>query len=437
MSRRLSGINPLAYVGVDPYTPPNLVVEHRSPTVHDNQGYNLGTFWLNTPNPIEIWLLVSLANGIATWVMLFPGGPGGAQQFPTDAGVAIEAGGILNIFGDTRVTTSGAGNTVTIHLSGSVASQFNADVGVAIPAAGILNIFGSGPINTTGAGNTITIHLSGSVTTQYVTDAGIAIPLLGILDVFGGSNINTAGAANVITINLDNNVVIPGTLTILSLGAGVVQTTAGGLFFSNKGTDGQVLISATAGVPIWNNITSLGGTITITNGPNTINLENAGCSGPGGNKAAFFALLSANTGLFPADGTPHTIIFDTVLFDTFGNYNNATGIFTATTTGAYRFSAQVLCNYPAAASSFNFGSIILATTAHNYAGTSFNGTVNGRAITGGFPIYTTISIVVPMTAGDTASIFCTLDDPTFPLTTGRFDGFPSPLIITYFCGNQV
>lgn len=40
------------------------------------------------------------------------------------------------------------------------------------------------------------------------------------------------------------------------------------------GLNGQVLIGNTAtGIPIWNNITSTGGSIVITNGPNTINLE--------------------------------------------------------------------------------------------------------------------------------------------------------------------
>ena len=47
------------------------------------------------------------------------------------------------------------------------------------------------------------------------------------------------------------------------------------------GTDGQLLISGTGATSAWANLTSAGGTVTITNGPNTINLEAAGGGGGG------------------------------------------------------------------------------------------------------------------------------------------------------------
>ena len=47
MSLRLSGLNPLAYMGVEPLTPPALVVQQTmTPTVNDFQNFNVGTFWL-------------------------------------------------------------------------------------------------------------------------------------------------------------------------------------------------------------------------------------------------------------------------------------------------------------------------------------------------------------------------------------------------------
>lgn len=48
------------------------------------------------------------------------GGVGGATDFPTDAGTAIEAAAILNIVGGTNMNTSGSGNTVSIHLNDSI-----------------------------------------------------------------------------------------------------------------------------------------------------------------------------------------------------------------------------------------------------------------------------------------------------------------------------
>lgn len=67
----------------------------------------------------------------------------------------------------------------------------------------------------------------------------------GNLNLTGGTLITTVGtpAANDITINLDN------------------------------GTDGQVIIASTAGSPAYANITSSGGSLTVSNGSNTIDLS--------------------------------------------------------------------------------------------------------------------------------------------------------------------
>ena len=56
----------------------------------------------------------------------------------------------------------------------------------------------------------------------------------------------------------------------------MVQTSVAGTFGSSKGNDGQILVSSTAGVPQWANITSTGGSCTVTNGANTINIEATG-----------------------------------------------------------------------------------------------------------------------------------------------------------------
>lgn len=46
------------------------------------------------------------------------GGGGGTTSFQTDAGVATPAAGVIQILGGTDVTTSGAGDTVTINATG-------------------------------------------------------------------------------------------------------------------------------------------------------------------------------------------------------------------------------------------------------------------------------------------------------------------------------
>lgn len=328
-AKRLTGINPLSYMGVEPYTPVPLFVRAVAPTANDYQNFNIGTIWLVTGNsvPEEVWMLVALVAGVATWVQLFPGGGGGgASQFPCNVGTANEAGGILNILGD--------GTFIT----------------------------------TTGVGNTVTITLNNDFTTTYDTDAGVATPAGGILNVHGGSNINTSGAGNTVTINLDDNVDIPGTLTVDSVSLlvgnvimgggvkvslfneGVVQSDTFGNLFSNKGTDGQILIGSGAGAPAWANITSMDATVTITNGSNTIDLSAPG-GGGGGTNCAFLAIQTTNVGGAASPYTLGTSAVLTIAYDVGSNFYPGNGIgsparFTAPKTGKYFLQLVAACNDP-------------------------------------------------------------------------------------------
>lgn len=65
---------------------------------------------------------------------------------------------------------------------------------------------------------------------------------------------------------------------------GVVQIDSNFKLGSTVGSDGQVLIGANAGNAQWGNLTSVGGSVVITNGPNTINLE---ATGTGAGASAF------------------------------------------------------------------------------------------------------------------------------------------------------
>ena len=70
-----------------------------------------------------------------------------------------------------------------------------------------------------------------------------------------------------------------GAVTLSNLGIGVVQSSAAGLLSSSAGANGQLLIGAgTSAAPVWANLTSTGGTVTITNGAGTINLETSGAT---------------------------------------------------------------------------------------------------------------------------------------------------------------
>lgn len=54
---------------------------------------------------------------------------------------------------------------------------------------------------------------------------------------------------------------------------------------------------------------------------------------------SFFAYNSNAINGVTGDGTTYQIIYDTVVYDKASNYNNTTGVFTASETGVYEFSA--------------------------------------------------------------------------------------------------
>lgn len=71
---------------------------------------------------------------------------------------------------------------------------------------------------------------------------------------------------------------VTGAVTFSALGEGVVQSSAAGVLSSSDGTDGELLIASTAGVPAWANIISGDGSVVITNGANSIDLTVSGAA---------------------------------------------------------------------------------------------------------------------------------------------------------------
>lgn len=75
---RIDGRNPLGYMGVRPYTPPQMIFMNRRPTANDYQGFTLGTQWIHqktdTIESIQ-YFLASVSEGVAVWVALNHGSP--------------------------------------------------------------------------------------------------------------------------------------------------------------------------------------------------------------------------------------------------------------------------------------------------------------------------------------------------------------------------
>lgn len=152
--------------------------------------------------------------------------------------------------------------------TGGYVQTLTSNVGGPVPpTAGNINVVGG--VGITGTGNpgtsTITLDLTGDIATQYNEDVGSAVPALNMLNVLGGNNIQTTGAGSTITIDLNgttNHAVQIGNAT-------------GSLTSIAVGTDGQVVIGATGADPAFATLTSIGGTIIYTPGPNSLNLETA------------------------------------------------------------------------------------------------------------------------------------------------------------------
>lgn len=287
----LSGINPLAYVGVESVSTVGLVEYKRAPTAGDSKNFIIGLFWLDTSTN-HLWTLAALTGGSATWKRLGEFTEG-TSSFPTDAGTATVALGIINFLGGVAIETTGAGNSTDTSLTNGTDGQLL--LGSTAGNAAWSNLTSTGgTVTITEGSNTLNIDVSGggAAIQTFTSDIGVATPAGGIVTFAGGTNITTVAGASTLTANLDANVTLTGALTLTDLGVGVMQTDVSGEAFSDNGLDGQVLIGGGT-EPNWRNITSLDGTITVTDGPNTINLESSG--GTAG-EASFLAYQLSNTG---------------------------------------------------------------------------------------------------------------------------------------------
>jgi len=119
----LNGINPLAYVGVNPYTPPAMYQLPRAPTVRDNAGFQIGDFWMNDTNN-DLWYLAKKSNPPqyqdALWVLLNNGAD--LETLTGDVGgpVGPDANRNINTLGtagEILVTGNPGTNTLTWSLA--------------------------------------------------------------------------------------------------------------------------------------------------------------------------------------------------------------------------------------------------------------------------------------------------------------------------------
>lgn len=133
------------------------------------------------------------------------------------------------------LSSGGALETLTGNSGGPVGAD----------ASHNINIIGSDDITVTGnpGTNTLTIDVSGDVATTFDADLGTAVPLAGVLNIVGGANIHTSGATDTITVSLDNAIDLPITDTLFDQGALLL----GGIVFLHSYGTNNVFLGSDAG----------------------------------------------------------------------------------------------------------------------------------------------------------------------------------------------
>lgn len=324
-AKRLTGLDPLAYMGVEPVTPTQFITNNqRDPTVNDWQNWDIGAEWLNTSvNPQRVWKLVSLANNQARWILLTGGGGGSVTNLMgDDGGIAVPTMGVISVLGPSGLsgvvyTTVPSANTLQINLSGVIPDSFPCNSGTAVPAAGVLNILGDVTTCTTsGSGHTITITATntGDLRTLTGNSGGAVSPSAGNINIIGdGTTVNIVGD--------------PATHTLTASATAAVPTS----FVTQSGTAvpaaNSIIINGATGIAT----SASGHTITIT-----------GTTSPAlGN--SFFAYTSTS-GNFGIVSSFVTVPFDATLFNNGSNYSTGTNTFTAPVNGYYQFAATITSN---------------------------------------------------------------------------------------------
>lgn len=140
-----------------------------------------------------------------------------------------------------------------VTLLPTVTTSYDTDSGTATPALNVLKVLGAGGVSTSGAGDTLTITAGSNTPTSFPTDSGTAIPAANLLNLLGGDGINTAGSGDTATVALN--------IPVIEIHGGTGQTSyvQGDILYADganslvklpSGSNGQVL-TLVAGIPSW------------------------------------------------------------------------------------------------------------------------------------------------------------------------------------------
>ena len=341
--RKLGGQNPISYLGVEPLSTTSISRVNREPTSSDFKNIKVGDLWIDESTG-NMWIYVGVVSGVRTWKQLGTIDFGTNEIITDNFGPSVPDAGIILFRGFPILDTNASGNTANTSLGNGTDGQVVIS-GIDTGAWESITSTGGSVTITTGP-NSINLEVPGvAAISSFVADTGSTAPVANVITFTGGTNLVTSASGNTVTIDLDTNISLSGTLTLSSQPAGVLQTDSSGVVTSSNGTDGQVLIGGGT-APAWKNITSTDGTMTVTNGPNSINLESSGGFGA---ESSFLMVQQSNTTRFILNTAAYylgeAVVLNTIFDDgsnTFpGDAAGSAATFTAPDTGKYILNCSI------------------------------------------------------------------------------------------------
>lgn len=221
--KKRTGINPLAYLGVEPTSPANFLRVTRAPTLTDTS-HNIGTVWLHEKNDSseinDIYTLVDIntalsatttPQGPAQWIQI-AAGSGDLSSLTGDAGGPVfgDISSNIDIHGGDLITITGtpASNLLSVGLDNGLDGEVIIGSTAGSPAYATLKA-GSG-ITIANASNSITINSTG---TMVWAEVFVSQPM-------GPDRGYITNAAGLVTLTLPGTAAIGDKLHITGKGVG-------------------------------------------------------------------------------------------------------------------------------------------------------------------------------------------------------------------------
>lgn len=208
--------------------------------------------------------------------LTIPGGSTVGRTITGNDAIPISpTAGNWNIFGTGSLTTSNsAGSTLQVALTGLTNHAVLVGAGTTT-----ITKLAVGATNTVLLGNTGLDPSFGAVPNAALTNSTVTLNNGNNITVTGGTPLALGGTASFNLTGTTNNTVqlgnASGSLTSLATtnSATLVSSSAGVPVWSGTMTNGQMIIGSSGATPVAGTITSTGGTVTVTPGAGTLNLE--------------------------------------------------------------------------------------------------------------------------------------------------------------------